>query len=307
MYSVLQLETIPSLTASLFRYTPSSSFLLTHPTLLTRHHSYLQSSADFNATAFDVFNATESFGLVDKSSGRWQNLTECAVPPHPLETPSPTLIFFCSSYVAKLNAEADENTAYKVIYIARHGQGYRSFLIHRPFASFPPFRLPNPPSPPDGNLDNAAETAYGKSAWDCFWARPSVLLFYRRIILFLTLCASLTDFPPKFQTQSLQNGDGNSSWADAELTPLGIEQAQENNAAWKTQIEEGVPLPQKLYSSPMRRSAKTLDITWCVSLSLLLFPFLLRKLTHRLLDVCLGQVRHSPQRGRLQAIRRGKI
>lgn len=121
-----------------------------------------------------------------------------------------------------------------MIYIARHGQGYRSFLFCRPLRS-PFFAHLTRALSLDENTDNAAETAYGKALWDCWY--------------------------------SLLTGDGNSSWADAELTPLGIEQAQENNAAWKTQIEEGVPLPQKLYSSPMRRAAKTLDITWCVSFS----------------------------------------
>lgn len=66
---------------------PPSLFSL--PTILTSRFSHHQSSGDFNATAFDVFNATESFGLVDKSSGRWQNLTECVSPPP--SPPSPFL------------------------------------------------------------------------------------------------------------------------------------------------------------------------------------------------------------------------
>ena len=34
------------------------------------------------------------------------------------------------------------------------------------------------------------------------------------------------------------------------------------NAAWKKEIQAGVPLPAKLYSSPLSRAALTLDMTW---------------------------------------------
>lgn len=34
------------------------------------------------------------------------------------------------------------------------------------------------------------------------------------------------------------------------------------NAGWKEQLRAGIPLPQTLYSSPLSRSASTLNITW---------------------------------------------
>lgn len=49
---------------------------------------------------------------------------------------------------------------------------------------------------------------------------------------------------------------------DAVLTPNGIAQAQAANIAWKAADKLGAPLPQVLYSSPMRRAASTLKITW---------------------------------------------
>ena len=51
--------------------------------------------------------------------------------------------------------------------------------------------------------------------------------------------------------------------ADSELTEQGKQEARYANAAWKTQIEKGAPLPQSYYSSPLQRSANTLSITWC--------------------------------------------
>ncbi|KAL1405992.1 putative phosphoglycerate mutase pmu1 [Vanrija albida] len=140
---------------------------------------FVQDDPKFNATGYDLLS--DSFGLLDKSAKRWKNFTK---------------------YVTDLNKRADEHTTYKVVYIARHGQGYH----------------------------NAAESFYGTPAWNCYWAQ--------------------------------QKGDGNITWADAELTPLGIAQAQACNDGWKTQLKDGIPLPQRLYSSPMRRSASTLEITW---------------------------------------------
>lgn len=45
-------------------------------------------------------------------------------------------------YVNTLNSEADSKTQYKVLFLARHGEGYH----------------------------NAAETYYGTPAWNCYWA-----------------------------------------------------------------------------------------------------------------------------------------
>ncbi|GAA5850732.1 hypothetical protein JCM3766R1_000188 [Sporobolomyces carnicolor] len=78
---------------------------------------------------------------------------------------------------------------------------------------------------------NVAESKYGSDAWNNHW--------------------------------SMKYGDGNLTWGpDPELTPLGRSQARRMNAAWKKEIQAGVPLPAKLYSSPLSRAALTLDLTW---------------------------------------------
>lgn len=56
--------------------------------------------------------------------------------------------------------------------------------------------------------------------------------------------------------------DANTQGPDPLLTPLGESQAKSANQGWKEQVKDGVPLPQTFYSSPMRRSASTLEITW---------------------------------------------
>ncbi|PSR74097.1 hypothetical protein PHLCEN_2v10053 [Hermanssonia centrifuga] len=62
---------------------------------------------------------------------------------------------------------------------------------------------------------------------------------------------------------SLLDGDGTITWGpDAELTPVGVAQAQNVSAAWKVQAKAGIPLPQTLYTSPLTRAADTLNITW---------------------------------------------
>ncbi|KAM0793388.1 hypothetical protein ACM66B_000841 [Microbotryomycetes sp. NB124-2] len=120
--------------------------------------------------------------LLDRSANRWLNFAHD---------------------IGKLNAQADRHTTFKVLYVARHGQGYH----------------------------NVAEAKYGTPAWNEYWSRLET--------------------------------DGEITWGpDPELTPLGVSQAKANNAAWKRRIEQGAPLPQTLYSSPLSRSAKTLELTW---------------------------------------------
>ncbi|KAI5811654.1 phosphoglycerate mutase [Peziza echinospora] len=77
---------------------------------------------------------------------------------------------------------------------------------------------------------NVAESFYGTHLWDCYW--------------------------------SLLDGNGTSRWDDAELTPLGISEVARANVAWKQQLEYGAPLPEIWFTSPLRRAAHTLEITW---------------------------------------------
>ncbi|PWN22720.1 hypothetical protein BCV69DRAFT_275647 [Microstroma glucosiphilum] len=84
---------------------------------------------------------------------------------------------------------------------------------------------------------NVAESKYSTKEWDAKWA--------------------------------LLTGDGEMTWGpDPELTPLGEDQARDVNAAWKVQIQrlqkglDAAPLPTRLFSSPFKRSAMTLLLTY---------------------------------------------
>ncbi|ORY82331.1 histidine phosphatase superfamily [Leucosporidium creatinivorum] len=141
---------------------------------------FIQDSPTFSSSGYDAFS--DSLGLIDKTAKRWENLQD---------------------HINALNRGSDSLTAYKLIYIARHGQGYH----------------------------NLAESTYGTPAWNCYWSE--------------------------------QYTDGNITWGpDATLTDLGVTQALAAKAAFTTQAAAGMPLPQVLYSSPMRRAAATLQLSW---------------------------------------------
>ncbi|KAJ5566168.1 hypothetical protein N7535_007806, partial [Penicillium sp. DV-2018c] len=79
-------------------------------------------------------------------------------------------------------------------------------------------------------VHNVAERKYGTKLWDEYW--------------------------------SLQDGDEESNWVDARLTSQGRHQAEIANAAWKQQIEAGIPLPERYYVSPLNRCLETARITF---------------------------------------------
>ncbi|KAF8559453.1 hypothetical protein OG21DRAFT_736599 [Imleria badia] len=59
------------------------------------------------------------------------------------------------------------------------------------------------------------------------------------------------------------NGDGELVWGpDPDLTELGVEQARNANRTWKKELEYNIPLPEKLYTSPLRRAIKTNKVTF---------------------------------------------
>ncbi|KAH7887396.1 histidine phosphatase superfamily [Phlebopus sp. FC_14] len=60
-----------------------------------------------------------------------------------------------------------------------------------------------------------------------------------------------------------QYGDDELTWGpDPELTDLGEEQAKSALAVWKAELAFGIPLPDKLYSSPLTRAIRTNQITF---------------------------------------------
>ncbi|KAF9236217.1 histidine phosphatase superfamily [Melanogaster broomeanus] len=109
------------------------------------------------------------FGLKDDSDDRWEKF---------------------KGEIGRLSAGALPTTQYKVIYLGRHGQGYREY-----------------------------------------WSRL--------------------------------DGDGKLVWGpDPELSQLGMEQANDAHRAWEQELRYKMPLPEKMYSSPMRRAIRTHRLTF---------------------------------------------
>ncbi len=62
---------------------------------------------------------------------------------------------------------------------------------------------------------------------------------------------------------SLLPGNGTVNWTDAQLTPVGIEQAKIAYNFWKSGIkEQQIPAPESYYVSPLYRCLATADITF---------------------------------------------
>ncbi|CAK7890883.1 hypothetical protein CAAN1_01S00936 [[Candida] anglica] len=103
----------------------------------------------------------------------------------------------------ELNASSKYGEKYKLLFLARHGQGWH----------------------------NVASVKYSPEDW--------------------------------FNKWRLLGTDGELTWGpDANLTPLGVNQAKENNQLWKEQLAKGAPFPTKFIVSPLQRSSHTLVHTW---------------------------------------------
>ncbi|GKZ18155.1 hypothetical protein AbraIFM66951_000328 [Aspergillus brasiliensis] len=78
---------------------------------------------------------------------------------------------------------------------------------------------------------NAAEDYYGTPAWNCYW--------------------------------SLLDGNGTTTWRDADLTPTGIHQAEIAHTFWQTQIQtQHIHTPDSYFVSPLTRALRTANITF---------------------------------------------
>lgn len=78
---------------------------------------------------------------------------------------------------------------------------------------------------------NVAEVKYGTKEWNNYWSK--------------------------------ENGDGELIWGpDPELTTLGKEQAKAAHDAWKQECKFNIPIPGKLYCSPLTRAIHTNKITF---------------------------------------------
>ncbi|OBT86125.1 hypothetical protein VE02_05402 [Pseudogymnoascus sp. 03VT05] len=78
---------------------------------------------------------------------------------------------------------------------------------------------------------NVAESSYGTPAWNCYWSEL--------------------------------DGNGTFVWADAQVTPNGIAQAEKAHAFWTSQIaSQKQSLPESFYTSPMSRCLETAKLTF---------------------------------------------
>ncbi|ODV68307.1 phosphoglycerate mutase-like protein [Hyphopichia burtonii NRRL Y-1933] len=103
----------------------------------------------------------------------------------------------------ELNINAKDNECYKLLFLARHGQGNHNIVVSK----------------------------YGIGEWRRKW-------------------------------HELER-DGDLVYGpDPVLTEVGINQAKENNQAWKEQLAKNAPIPSKFIVSPLQRSCNTLLITW---------------------------------------------
>lgn len=50
--------------------------------------------------------------------------------------------------------------------------------------------------------------------------------------------------------------------ADPLLTPLGESQANDARGRWETELQHGIPLPEKAFSSPLQRAMRTYLLTF---------------------------------------------
>lgn len=78
---------------------------------------------------------------------------------------------------------------------------------------------------------NDAEAFYGTPAWNCYYSELE--------------------------------GNATVTWADAHLSPLGIDQALAVNAFWKSEISvQKIPTPESYYTSPLTRCLQTANYTF---------------------------------------------
>jgi broad specificity phosphatase PhoE len=77
-----------------------------------------------------------------------------------------------------------------------------------------------------------------------------------------------------------QSGDGTTTWLDAELTPKGEQQATSIASIWG--VEDGVPPPQTIYTSPLRRCLRTTQFAFAPCISDGTNPVVKEKLRERL-------------------------
>ncbi|KAI9831693.1 MAG: hypothetical protein M1819_004759 [Sarea resinae] len=153
---------------------------------------FMQDEPHVDPTIFDYTKT--NFGLIDRTYE-----TDADFDPNHKKTQWQRFEY----YVQQLNKLSKDDVRYKLLYMGRHGEG-----VH-----------------------NVAESYYGTTAWNDYWAK--------------------------------EDGNGTTTWADAHLTPKGIQQALAAHSFWVSQLEaERMPAPEKYYASPLHRCLATANNTF---------------------------------------------
>ncbi|KAH9964459.1 histidine phosphatase superfamily [Russula dissimulans] len=130
---------------------------------------------------------------------------------------------------------------------------------------------------------NAAIAQYGQRAWDEYALEGMVKAPIQR-------CDSPIRSESKRELVKacyiILNDIDSHGMTDPRLTPLGEQQARDAHAAWRREIDHGVPVPQTFYCGPLSRALRTLELTFEGVLPTDLKPIILENCREHCCDKC---------------------
>jgi len=177
-------------------------------------------------------------GLLDDSPERWDNFR--------------ARIIQLNEQLKKENAEA------KVFFFARHGQGWRTFvLVYRYISS-------SCSSSQIMSQKPNMEHNIGMSEYFVFFPFMKMRFLKCRTREMSKRCRDneITWGRMFFSVFAIDFDVEGMVLADPELTEIGINQALEAKRGWEAELPFKITLPEKLYSSPLTRALDTLRITF---------------------------------------------
>ena len=139
--------------------------------------------------------------------------------------------------VFRLNRQSGRNVQYKVLFMGRHGEGYHNaaeygfqgVILHIKLTSLQSILWYS--SLERKSLDGYLQTFRSLTIPKCYWSE--------------------------------KDGNATVSWADAHLTPKGIQQALTANRFWASEIvNQKIPTPETFYTSPLDRCLETANLTF---------------------------------------------
>lgn len=122
----------------------------------------------------------------------------------------------------------------------------------------------------DGSdLDNVAEAFYGSKvrnqSHDLFLSllTPSMSGKGLGRVRCISNSHACEPYTSRSSYWSRLNGNGTITWGpDGEISPLGVKQAEKVHDLWKRESYAHIPIPTRVFSSPLSRAAHTLRITF---------------------------------------------